>query len=128
MGKFLRLLEEHDPNLAAQAASAGKYAVKDALEAKGITVSTVPNQPTLKFTFNDIEYSVSVTPNAAIGAPEEEQESVSPEDQRIQDEISNLKMADAAVGKDPNLERSKRDLTTKVGSAFQKIGNKLSTF
>jgi hypothetical protein len=128
MGKFLRILEQNDPDRTRYAANSGKYAIKDALEAQGIPVQVDPYNSTLSFSHNGFEFTVTVKelgPEQVAG-PEEEQESISPEDQAIQDEINSLKMADSATNNDPNVQRVKRDLSSKVGNAYSKISQSIS--
>lgn len=127
MGKFLRILENADPDRQRFAANSGKYAIKDALEAQGIPCEVAPHDSKLTFTFNGFTFSVVVTegPPEQVSGPEEEQESISPEDQEIQDEINSLRMGDQATKNDPNVQRVKRDLSSKVGNAYAKISQSI---
>ena len=121
MGKFLRILENADPERSRFAANSGKYAIKDALEAQGITCKTDPYNSSLTFDFNGYTFSVTITEKGTSSAPEEEQETVSPEDKEIQDEINSLRMGGDATKNDPNVQRVRKDLGNKVGAAYGKI-------
>lgn len=120
MGKFLHLLEAFTPESKLNAV--GKYAILDALEAQGIRATNNVHQPTFRFTVDGQTFEVSVRP---IKGADEEAEALSPEDQAVEDEGRNLRLADRVAGQDPAVMRTKRELGTQMTNTMGQLSQGL---
>jgi hypothetical protein len=84
MGRFIRLLEENNPDASRYSANRGKYVIGDILEKEGVDVEIEDFHPFLYVTIDGAKYKVTVQ---EVPSGEEEEnvnpnETITPEDEK----------------------------------------------